>query len=378
MRHGRLAYYAAQGLADREAGTPMAPDTIFRLYSMSKPVTAVALMTLYERGYFQLNDPVARFFPDWRNHQVWVSGEGAAMITRRPARLPTIRDVLAHTAGLIYPAPKGEPSDTPEIDAAYLAAGVGHGAGNMQADFAGDTLTAFVANLARVPLLFDPGTRWRYSYATDVCGALVESISGRPFADFLTEEIFGPLGMKDTGFFVPEAKSARLAANYRRAPDKSLALLEAPSGSPFLQPPSFASGGAGLVSTTLDYLRFCEMLRRGGALDGVRILGPRTIDLMRRNHLAGGRDLAHMAMGGFGETGFGGVGFGLGVAMTLDSVAAGVPGADDYYWGGAASTLFWVDPVEQMSVVFMTQLMPSGTYDFRGQLRSLVNAAMVD
>ncbi len=377
-RRGRPAFFRSLGRMTGEPGHPasgaaMTDDAIFRIYSMSKPITSVALMTLYERGYFQLNDPVSRFFPAWKDQRVWVSGSGAAMTTEAPARPPSMRDVLSHTAGLTYGTALvslGRPSVTPEIDEAYEAAGVRQGGG--------ETLMSFMDRLAHVPLAYQPGERWMYSYATDVCGALVERISGQPFDRYLAETIFEPLGMKDTAFFAPADKRGRFCDNYARLPDKSLRLHDEARTSPYLKDPAFKSGGGGLVSTTADYMRFCEMLRRGGELDGARVLGPRTIALMHRNHLKGGRDLTDMAVGGFSETDYAGVGFGLGFAMTLDAVKNGGVGEGDYYWGGAASTIFWIDPAEQLSVVFMTQLMPSGTFNFRGQLRSLVYGAIVD
>jgi CubicO group peptidase (beta-lactamase class C family) len=232
--------------------------------------------------------------------------------------------------------------------------------------------------LAQVPLRYQPGEAWMYSLATDVCGALVEKISGVPFADFLQSRIFGPLGMVDTSFQVSPDKVSRFASNYQRNPDKSTALLDDAYSSPYLKPPGFFSGGGGLTGTTADYMRFCEMLRRGGELDGVRILGPRTLDLMTQNHLPGGEDLSSVAIGLFSETTNDGIGFGLGFAATIDQVATGGLSLGDYYWGGAASTIFWVDPVEDLSVVFMTQLMPSATFNFRGQLKSLIYSSIID
>jgi CubicO group peptidase (beta-lactamase class C family) len=217
-----------------------------------------------------------------------------------------------------------------------------------------------------------------YSYSTDVCGYLVQAISGKPFDEYLQETIFDPLGMHDTSFFVAPEKRERFAANYQRQPDKTIALIDDPERSPYLKKPAFLSGGGGLTSTTADYFRFCEMLRRGGELDGARVLGSRTIELMRQNHLAGGMSLPDMAVGAFSETAYDGVGFGLGFAMTLDNVAAGSLAAGDYYWGGAASTIFWVDPVEDLEVIFMTQLMPSATFNFRGQLKSIIYSALVE
>ncbi|HLK25219.1 MAG TPA: serine hydrolase domain-containing protein [Caulobacteraceae bacterium] len=372
-RHGRLAYFKSFGLRDRERGKPVEDDTIFRLYSMTKPITSVALMTLYEQGYFQLDDPVYRVVPEWRNHQVWVSGAGEAMQLARPNPPMTFRHVLSHTAGLTYGAQLealGAPAERDPVAEAYRVAGVRRGEG--------ETLHDFAMKLAKVPLRYQPGDRWMYSLATDVCGYLVERISGKPFDQYLKEAIFEPLKMKDTAFLVAEADKGRFAANYRRRGDKTLELIDDPETSTYLKKPSFLSGGGGLVGTTEDYLRFCEMLRLGGELEGARILGPRTIDLMTRNHLKGGADLTQMAIGGFSETANAGVGFGLGFAMTLGEVATGTLGEGDYYWGGAASTIFWVDPKEDMVVIFMTQLMPSGTFNFRGQLKSIIYSAITD
>jgi CubicO group peptidase (beta-lactamase class C family) len=372
-RHGHLAYFRSLGKMEREAGKAMADDAIFRIYSMTKPITSVALMTLYERGYFQLNDPVSRFFPSWKGHRVWVSGEGASMVTEPPSRPLSMRDMLCHTGGLTYGAALvalGAPDTGLAVDKVYAEAGVRRGRG--------ETLMEFMEKLAKVPLLYEPGERWMYSLSTDVCGALVEKISGQRFDRYLQEVIFEPLGMKDTAFFVAPEKIDRFSACYRRAPDKTLELLDAPATSDYRNEPTFFSGGAGLTSTTEDYLRFCEMLRRSGELEGARVLGPRTIALMRRNHLKDGKDLTEMAIGGFSETANEGVGFGLGFATTLDSVKNGSLGEGDFYWGGAASTIFWVDPVEDLTVVFMTQLMPSGTFNFRGQLKSIIYSSIVD
>ena len=363
-RHGQPAYFRSLGLMDRERQKPMADDTIFRIYSMSKPITSVALMTLYEQGHFQLNDPVHRFIPEWREQKVWVSGDADAMELTLPESPMTMRHVLSHTAGLTYGA-----TNHP-VDKAYRRHGVNRDRS--------ETLRTFIEKLALVPLRYQPGERWMYSFATDVCGYLVEAISGKPFDQYLQEPIFDPLGMGATSFWVRPEKLPRFAANYQREPDKTLKLIDDPERSTYRSNPSFFSGGGGLTSTTADYLRFCEMLRRGGELDGARILGPRTIDLMARNHLAGGKDLTQMAIGAFSETAYEGVGFGLGFAMTLDEVDAGSLGEGDYYWGGAASTIFWVDPLEDLAVIFMTQLMPSATFNFRGQLKNIIYSSIVD
>jgi CubicO group peptidase (beta-lactamase class C family) len=371
-RHGHLAYFRSFGQMNRESGAAMGDDAIFRIYSMTKPITSVALMTLYERGYFQLNDPVSRFFPAWKDQQVWVSGRGADMKTEAPNRPLSMRDMLCHTGGLTYGsqlAALGAPDSGHPVDAAYAEAGVRRGRD--------ETLMQFMDKLAKVPLRYQPGERWMYSLSTDVCGALVEKISGQRFDRYLQETIFDPLGMKDTSFVVAPDKQGRFCANYRRAPDKSLQLI-ADADRDYLAEPSFFSGGGGLTGTTEDYLRFCEMIRRGGELDGARVLGPRTISLMRQNHLKDGKDLTQMAIGGFSETANEGVGFGLGFACTLDRVKSGTIAAGDFYWGGAASTIFWVDDQEDLVVVFMTQLMPSGAFNFRGQLKSIIYSSIVE
>jgi CubicO group peptidase (beta-lactamase class C family) len=372
-RHGHLAYFRSFGQMDRERAKPMRDDAVFRLYSMTKPITSVALMSLYERGYFQLNDPVSRFFPSWRDHKVWVSGRGADMQTEAPNRPLSMRDMLCHTGGLTYGsalAALGAPDSGHPVDAVYAEVGVRRGRG--------ETLMQFMDKLAKVPLRYQPGERWMYSLSTDVCGALVEKISGQRFDKYLQEHIFGPLGMKDTSFQVAPENLDRFCANYQRGADKQLRLVDDPAKSDYLTEPSFFSGGGGLTGTTEDYLRFCEMIRRGGEFEGARILGPRTIALMRRNHLKDGKDLTQMAIGGFSETANEGVGFGLGFATTLDSVKSGSIAAGDFYWGGAASTIFWVDDVEDLVVVFMTQLMPSGAFNFRGQLKSIIYASIVE
>ena len=359
-RHGQLAYHQCLGQMDRERGRALEEDTIFRIYSMTKPITSVALMQLYEQGHFQLNDPVHRHLPGWEQQRVWVSGEGEGMELKAPEGPTTFRHLLMHTAGLSYGA-----SNHP-VDKVYRAERVRRDQG--------EDLEGFAAKLARVPLYFSPGERWMYSYATDVCGRLVEVLSGQPLDEYFAEHIFEPLGMTDTAFSVSADKAHRFAANYERGPDKSLKLLDDPEKSAYLSHPTFFSGGGGLTGTTADYLRFCEMLRRGGELDGARIIGPRTLALMHQNHLPG--DLATMAAGAFSETAYDGVGFGLGFATSLSNVATGSLGAGDYYWGGAASTIFWVDPVEDLAVVFMTQLMPSATFNFRGQLKNIIYGAI--
>jgi CubicO group peptidase (beta-lactamase class C family) len=320
-------------------------------------------MTLFERGYFQLNDPLHKVIPEWRDLRVYVSGEGESMETREPKQPPTFRHILSHTAGLSYGMTR-HPADR-----AYGGGQVIRGRD--------ETLRTFIERLALVPLRYDPGERWMYSYSTDVCGYLVEAISGKPFDQYLREEIFEPLDMADTAFSVAPEKQPRFAANYQRAPDKSLRLIDDPERSAYLKQPTFLSGGGGLTSTMADYTRFCEMLRRGGELDGARVLGPRTLELMTKNHLKDNGDLSALAMGAFSETPYSGIGFGLGFAVTMDAVASGSLSEGDFYWGGAASTIFWVDPKEDLVAIFMTQLMPSTTFNFRGQLKSIIHSAIV-
>jgi CubicO group peptidase (beta-lactamase class C family) len=256
------------------------------------------------------------------------------------------------------------------VDSAYRKLGIGNGKG---------TLADMARTLGSLPLCFSPGDAWAYSVATDMVGHLVELMTGRPLDVYLREEIFEPLGMVDTGFTVPKEKQDRFAACYGRGPDKKMILLDDPADSPYVRPKTFFGGGSGLVSTVSDYLRFCEMLRRGGELDGVRILGPRTIEYMTSNHLPGGVDLAAVARGSFSEVQYEGMGFGLGFSVMLDPVRAKVmssPG--EFGWGGLASTAFWIDPKEELTVIFMTQLIPSTIYGFRTQLKNLIYSAIVD
>jgi CubicO group peptidase (beta-lactamase class C family) len=375
-RAGRTAHLSSQGHADVASRTPLGPDTIVRIYSMSKPVTSVALMLLHEEGRFQLDDPVSRFLPSWANLRVWRDGDHRRYTTSFPEREVQVRDLFTHTAGLTYGFMGRHP-----VDALYRSHGIGSPelSNEEQCD-----------RLAEIPLLFSPGTRWSYSVATDVLGRLVEVLSGQPFDQFLQDRLFGPLGMADTGFWVPEAEAHRLATNYAVPALSPFGVPEGVAGdemmaidggetSTYRRPPAFHSGGGGLVSTAGDYLRFCRMLLRGGELDGVRILGRKTIEHMTRNQLPTGGDLGTMGQAVFSETSYEGIGFGLGFSVMLDPARANVPGSvGEYAWGGAASTLFWIDPVEELIVIGLTQLMPSSAYPIRRELRSMVYAALVD
>ena len=361
VRNGKVAHNTSMGLMDIERNKPMRDDTIFRIYSMSKPITSIALMMLFEEGRFQLTDPVYKFIPSWRKHRVWVEGEGESMVTRPPKTPMTVQHLLSHTAGLTYGG--FLPGLELPVDAAYASAGISR-AGT-------DTLKEFVEKLAEVPLLYDPGSRWCYSLSTDVCGYLVEAISGQSFESFLQERLFEPLDMPDTGFSVSDDQLDRFAACYERAPDKSLRIQDDPEASRYRNSPRAPSGAGGLVGTVNDYANFCEMLLQKGQFRGQQIIGRPILELMTRNHL-GNQSLAQMAVGGFSETSNDGVGFGLGFASTIDAAASGTVGEGDFYWGGLASTLFWVDPFEDLYVIFMTQLIPSSTFNFRGQLKNIV------
>jgi len=369
-RRGHVAYFKSFGRRDRERDQALRDDTIFRIYSMTKPITSVALMQLYEQGMFQLNDQVHRVIPEWRNLKEYVSGEGPTMETRPAQQAITFRHLLTHTSGITYGGGPAMLATNHPVDQMYQLLGIRRDTG--------ETLQAFVQRLARAPLRYTPGERWMYSYATDVCGYLVEALSGKRFDRYLQEHIFDPLKMQDTSFSIAANKVDRFAANYQRGADKSLQLIDDPLKSSYANEPVFFAGGSGLTSTTADYYRFCEMLRRGGELDGQRIIGSRTIKMMTQNHLPGGADLTKLAIGAFSETAYDGVGFGLGFATTLGEVAAGAFGAGDYFWGGLASTIFWIDPKEDLIVIFMTQLIPSATFNFRGQLKNIIYSAMVD
>ena len=367
-RRGQVAHLSPLGMMDLERGRPTAEDTIFRIYSMTKPITSVALMMLYEQGYFQLNEPVHKFIPEWRDLGVFEAGSYPQFLTRPPDRAMTVRDLMTHMSGLTYGFQMRS-----NVDAAYRKVGIG-GAATPDG-----TLRDMIEKLAKLPLEFSPGSQWNYSVSTDVLGYLVEVFSGQRFDEYLEEHLFGPLGMVDTGFAVPPEKKERFAANYTRGSDKSLELTDDPLDSVYGKPRAFLSGGGGLVSTAADYLRFSQMLLNGGEIDGVRILGRKTIELMTLNHLPGGQDLPGLARGRFAETTYDGVGFGLGFSVQLGQERTGVIGsAGEYAWGGAASTAFWIDPAEELVVIFLTQLMPSTTFNFRGQLKPLVYSAICD
>ncbi|HEX2560437.1 serine hydrolase domain-containing protein [Phenylobacterium sp.] len=364
-RRGEVVHETVLGQRDLERGLPCEADTIFRIYSMTKPITSVALMILVEEGKVALDDPVERHIPEWKDLGVYAAGNVGAFATTRPARPMQVVDLMRHTSGLTY----GFQNRT-MVDYAYRKTGVGEMGGQL-------TLEGFIDQLAKLPLEFSPGEAWNYSVSTDVVGYLVQKISGQPFQDFLKQRIFDPLGMNETGFEVPAGQEKRFSACYNITPKGGLKLQDDPTTSGYLAPPAFYSGGGGLVSTTADYLKFAQMLLNRGALNGVRLIAPKTLQLMASNHLPGDADLTQMSRSMFSESTNAGVGFGLGFAVVMDPPKTLIPcSKGEFYWGGAASTAFWVDPVEELTAVFMTQAMPSSGYPIRRELRTLVYAAL--
>lgn len=365
-RRGKAAYAECVGYRDVAAKAPVTEDTVYRIYSMTKAITSTAIMMLYEEGKFQLDDPISRYLPMFKDVRVFAGGTAEKYDTV-PAKSPiTFKQLLTHTSGLTYGF-TGSP-----VSAIYQAA---------KFDFQTNegTLWAMMERLAKLPLLAQPGTEWNYSVSTDVLGALVETISGMGFDTFLKTRILDPLGMTDTGFTVRDDQRARFAANYQKAEDGGMTLIEGAGNARYFNKQVLCSGGGGLVSTAGDYLRFCKMIARKGELDGARILGRKTVEFMRINHLQSGGDLASMGMPRFSESTMTGIGFGLGFAVVIDPAKAELlcsPG--EHYWGGAASTAFWIDPVEDIVAILMTQLMPSSSYPIRRELRALVNQAIVD
>src|SRR5580692_10799050 len=334
-RRGKVVYSAVQGFADVERKAAMKDDTIFRIYSMTKPITSVAFMMLFEEGRVALDEPVHKYIPEWKNLSVFQAGTAPAFLAKPPSRPMLIVDLLRHTSGLTYGFQQRS-----NVDAAYRELKIGEVATS-------GTLQSMIEGLAKVPLEFSPGEAWNYSLATDVIGYLIGKISGMPF----------------------------------HATDRKgdLTLQDDPTTSAFLTRPSFISGGGGLCSTASDYLTFCRALLGGGELGGVRLIGPKTLALMTANHLPGGRDLPQMSRSLFAEATYNGIGFGLGVSVTMNPAQTLIPGsAGEYAWGGAATTSFWIDPPEELIAVFMTQVLPSSAYPLRRELRTMVYAAITD
>jgi CubicO group peptidase (beta-lactamase class C family) len=376
-RKGQLVHTAMSGQIDLERGKKMREDAIFRIYSMSKPITAVALMMLVEEGLIGLDDFVHTHIPAWKDLGVYASGvpsllpEAKLSYMTTPVERPMkVIDLATHTSGLSY----GFMMRT-AVDAAYRRAKVTdrNTAGGLQ---------GMVDQLAEIPLDFSPGTAWNYSVSIDVMGYLVEKLSGLSFGEFLRTRLFEPLGMNDTAFWVPEDKIERFTSCYQpegRGP--GLKVQDDARESAYATPPALESGGGGLVSTAHDYLRFCQMMLHGGTLDGVQILSPKTVALFSLNYLPDGREVADMTMPGlFSESGYAGVGFSLGCGVNVDVAKTRLPGTlGEYFWGGAAATAFWIDPKEALTVVFMTQAIGSeARLTLRRDLRTLVYAAMTE
>ncbi len=342
-RHGKVVHLNAEGVFGVNDETPLKEDTLFRIYSMTKPITAVALMMLYEEGAFQLSDPVSKFLPQFEKMTVWKGDHVEDAKTQI-----TMHQLLTHTSGLTYGFHKKNP-----VDERYQKEKL-----NEVKD-----LDEFIDKLTDIPLLFEPGERWNYSVASDVLGAVAEKISGQPYDEFLQERIFDPLGMSDTFFNVPAEKLARFTTNHYWNPkEKKLGAMGEQNSINQFTGRTLFSGGGGLVSTIGDYMKFAEMLRRGGILNKARILSPKTIAYMSMNHLP-----ATVKATGSGEapgtnlsTTFKGTGFGLGFGVWTDPALSGVMSSEGaYYWGGAAGTLFWIDPEEDLIAIGMMQLMGS-------------------
>ena len=367
-RAGRVVHVSTCGQRDVEAGLPVELDSLWRIYSMTKPVTSVAAMMLYEEGAFELKDPVSRFIPSFADVRVFREGSSLKAVTEPATEPVRIWHLLTHMSGLTYGFHYSHP-----VDAMYRAAGFEWGSPP------GMDLAACCDAWAAMPLLFQPGTEWNYSVSTDVLGRVVEVASGQSLDAFFEERICRPLGMDNTGFWVDAPDAERLGALYTPDPTTGRAMRLDLLGDLAFARPSAPSGGGGLVSTAADYHRFTQMLLNEGELDGVRLLGSRTVRYMAENHLPGGADLEAIGRPLFSETTFDGTGFGFGFSVLADPVKNKVlasPG--EFAWGGAASTAFWVDPVEQITALFFTQLLPSSTYPIRPQLKQLVYQALAD
>jgi CubicO group peptidase (beta-lactamase class C family) len=375
-RRGELVHTGMAGHMDLERGMPMREDAIFRIYSMTKPITSVALMMLVEEGLIGLDDDVATHIPAWKRMGVYtsgvptlISGSQSKFITAPLERPMKVVDLVTHTSGLTY----GFLMRT-SVDAAYRKAKIN--------DFqTPGGLDEFIEQLAVLPLEFSPGTAWNYSVSIDVMGYLVQKLSGMSFGEFLRTRLFEPLGMVDTGFWCPPEKLDRFTSCYQPREGGGLTVQDDAQASTYAAPPLLESGGGGLVSTTHDYMRFCAMMLNGGTLDGVQILSPKTVALFSLNHLPDGQELAEMAPPGlFSEAGYSGIGFSIGCGVNVNVAKTRLPGTlGEYFWGGAASTAFWIDPAEDLAVVFMTQVMGTDArLTLRRDLRTLAYSAMTE
>ena len=364
-REGEVVHFSSQGSA-REGGRAIDEGSLFRIASMTKPITSVAFMMLVEEAKVALDTPLHHVLPELKKVGVYNGGGAGVPFVTRPTIEPIrMVDVLRHTAGFTYGF-----QNRGNIDAAYRETKLENWHGEHDLD-------SFVAALGKLPLEFDPGSQWNYSVATDVLGAVVQRVSGMKLEDFFRTRIFEPLGMHDTFFTVPEDKRERLTDCYTLLPGKGRVMYDRAEESAWSRPFKLVSGGGGLVSTAMDYHRFCRMCLNGGELDGNRILGRKTIELITQNHLPGGADLSQMSKSLFSETQNAGTGFGLGFAVTIDAARSMMPGSvGEYYWGGMFSTAFFIDPVERINMVFMTQLSPSMIYPIRRELKTMIYSAL--
>ena len=363
---GEIAHFSSQGSA-REGGQAIDETSLFRIASMTKPVTSIAFMMLLEEGKVALDTPVHRVLPEFRELGVYNGGGGGVPFATKPLSRPMLMlDLLRHTSGLTYGF-----QNRSNIDLAMREGKLENWHGNLDLD-------GFIGALGKLPLEFSPGDEWNYSVSTDVLGAVVARLEGKTLDQVFADRIFGPLGMNDTFFAVPESKIDRLTDCYTFVPGKGKVMYDRGAESAWSRMPKLLSGGGGLVSTALDYHKFCRMLLNHGELDGARIVGRKTLELMTMNHLPGGSDLSAMSRSLFSEAANAGTGFGLGFAVNLDPAKSMVPGsAGEFYWGGMFSTAFFVDPVEEVTMVFMTQLSPSSTYPIRRELKTLIYSALV-
>jgi CubicO group peptidase (beta-lactamase class C family) len=360
-RHGKVIEFDATGKRDIAANAPMQKDSIFRIYSMTKPITGVAMMMLFEEGKWQLNDPVAKYIPEFTNLKVYATDASGNVVLRDQTHPVTMRELMSHTGGFTYGYFSDTPVDKLQREADVLDVGI--------------TLDEFIKRVAKLPLNAQPGSEWHYSISVDIQSYIVQKLSGMPFEEFLEKRIFRPLNMVDTGFFVPPEKLKRFAEFYDYSKDGQLEVLKGGLNHDFSLKPALSSGGGGLVSTAADYMRFCQMLLNGGRLDGVRLLSPRTVELMRTNVLPPSMPIFVP-----------GAGFGLDFAVYTDSVAAGgYYGKGTYWWGGAAGTWFWIDPTDDLIVIGMIQQAAGtgaaavvGVPDVRGLSHAYVYQAVVD
>jgi len=367
-RRGEVAHFEMYGAKDSETSAPITSDTMYRIYSMTKPVTSIALMMLVEQGLLQLTDPVSKFIKSFGETRVWNTGTILKPMTAALTEPIRVWHLLTHTSGLTYGFNYAD-----VVDDMYRRAGFETGLSY------NESLEVVCDKIASLPLVFQPGSSWNYSMATDVVGRIIEVISKMPLDEFLEKNIFAPLGMTDTAFFVPEEKRSRVSSLYRYDEVNHSKIKLDALGNSSLENPKFLSGGGGLISTAGDYFKFIKMLEGRGKSGDVRIVSSRTIDLMTQNHLPNNADISTYGRPIGEEFLYDGLGFGLGFSVVVDQAKTRVAcPKGTFAWGGMASTAFWVDPVNEISAMFFTQLIPSGVYPIRLYLRSLVYAALID